>query len=74
MRPAFIHRDGYNASPKEGQGKSWEIRLTINKAVQFSVLFIFGSVGIVAGFFPIFWFNAMLLFSGGFFVRRRKMK
>lgn len=59
----------YNASPKERTGEVLGIRLTVNKIVQFSVPIIFGSVGAIVGFFPVFWANALLLFSGGLFSR-----
>lgn len=57
----------YNASPKGRTGEVLGIRLTVNKIIQFSVPIIFGSVGVIVGFFPVFWSNALFLFTGGFF-------
>lgn len=55
----------YNASPIGHSGEVLGIRLTVNKAVQFTVPIVFGSISFL-GFFPIFWFNtALLFFSGG---------
>lgn len=57
----------YNASPNGRTGEVLGIRLTVNKIVQFFVPIIFGSVGAMVGFFPVFWSNALFLFSGGLF-------
>ncbi len=57
----------YNASPKGRTGEVLGIRLTVNKIVQFFVPILFGSVGAIVGFFPVFWSNALLLFTGGIF-------
>lgn len=55
----------YSRSPKGRTGEVLGIRLTVNKSVQFLVPIVFGSLGSVLGFFPIFWSNAVvLLFSG----------
>lgn len=55
----------YNHSPIGRTGEVLGIRLTVNKTVQFLVPIVFGSVGSLLGFFPIFWSNAVLLgFSG----------
>jgi MFS family permease len=62
----------YNASPTGHTGEVLGIRLTVNKAVQFAVPIIFGSISFV-GFFPIFWLNTVLLvFSGGNLLRKEK--
>ncbi|MGN7476998.1 MFS transporter [Solibacillus silvestris] len=50
----------YNASPSGHTGEVLGIRLTVNKAVQFAVPIVFGSISFV-GFFPIFWMNSILL-------------
>ena len=57
----------YNASPEGRTGEVLGVRLTVNKIVQFFVPIIFGSVGAMVGFFPVFWSNSLLLFSGGLF-------
>ena len=54
----------YDSSPPGHSGEVLGIRLTVNKAVQFSVPIIFGSLNIL-GFFLIFWFNTVLLLSSG---------
>lgn len=54
----------YNASPAGHSGEVLGIRLTVNKAVQFAVPIIFGGISFL-GFFPIFWFNSVLLFFSG---------
>jgi MFS family permease len=55
----------YSKSPKGRSGEVLGIRLMINKSVQFFVPILFGSLGSIIGFFPIFWSNAALfLFSG----------
>ncbi len=64
----------YNASPAGRTGEVLGIRLTVNKIVQFSIPIIFGMVGTVVGFFPVFWFNAMLFFSGGSFILYHRRK
>lgn len=55
----------YNSSPRGKTGEVLGIRLMINKTVQFLVPIVFGSIGTLVGFFPIFWSNAILLFIGG---------
>lgn len=54
----------YNYSPVGQTGEVLGIRLTVNKAVQFAVPIVFGSVSFL-GFFLIFWFNTALLSLGG---------
>lgn len=57
----------YNRSPTGRTGEVLGVRLTVNKIVLFTVPVIFGSLGTVLGFIPIFWSNAILLFLGGYF-------
>ncbi|MGM9944145.1 MAG: MFS transporter [Lysinibacillus sp.] len=54
----------YDYSPAGHSGEVLGTRLTINKAVQFSVPIIFGGLHFL-GFFLIFWFNTALLGVGG---------
>lgn len=54
----------YDYSPAGHSGEVLGIRLTVNKAVQFSVPIIFGGLYFL-GFFLIFWFNTILLGAGG---------
>jgi len=57
----------YDSSPTGHTGEVLGIRLTVNKAVQFSVPIIFGSLSFL-GFFSIFWFNTILLLLSGCFL------
>ncbi|WP_342558450.1 MFS transporter [Metasolibacillus sp. FSL K6-0083] len=54
----------YNSAPAGHTGEVLGIRLTVNKAVQFAVPIIFGSINFL-GFFPIFWMNTLLLLFSG---------
>lgn len=62
----------YSASPPGRTGEVLGVRLTVNKAVQFLVPVIFGSVGTLAGAFPIFWSNALMMFTGGIYMTRNR--
>jgi MFS family permease len=64
----------YNRSPKGRTGEVLGIRLTVNKTVQFLVPILFGSVGSVLGFFPVFWSNAFLLFFSGYSLFEKRSK
>ncbi|WP_134700809.1 MFS transporter [Ammoniphilus sp. YIM 78166] len=61
----------YNQSPQGRTGEVLGIRLTINKVVQFCVPILFGSIGSVVGFIPIYWSSALLLGLSGFSNFRR---
>jgi MFS family permease len=62
----------YNASPQGRTGEVLGLRLTVNKIVQFMVPILFGSVGSIVGAFPIFWVNAFILLTGGFWISRNE--
>ncbi|MEH7418516.1 MFS transporter [Neobacillus drentensis] len=62
----------YNRSPKGRTGEVLGIRLTVNKSVQFLVPILFGSIGSVLGFFPVFWSNAFLLLFSGYSLFEKK--
>ncbi|MGG1399010.1 MFS transporter [Bacillus salipaludis] len=62
----------YNHSPKGRTGEVLGIRLTVNKTVQFLVPILFGSVGSLLGFFPVFWSNAALLLFSGYSLIEKK--
>ncbi|RAS86612.1 hypothetical protein A3863_17590 [Priestia endophytica] len=64
----------YSHSPQGRTGEVLGIRLTINKSVQFLVPIIFGSLGSLLGFFPVFWSNAALLLFSGYSLFERKNK
>ncbi|WP_160719454.1 MFS transporter [Bacillus sp. USDA818B3_A] len=62
----------YNRSPQGRTGEVLGIRLTVNKTVQFLVPILFGSVGSLLGFFPVFWSNAVLLLVSGYSLYEKK--
>jgi MFS family permease len=62
----------YNRSPKGRTGEVLGIRLTVNKTVQFLVPILFGSLGSLLGFFPVFWSNAALLLFSGYSLIEKK--
>jgi MFS family permease len=64
----------YNRSPNGRTGEVLGIRLTVNKTVQFLVPILFGSVGSLFGFFPVFWSNAFLLLFSGFSLIEKQPK
>jgi len=55
----------YTHSPKGRSGEALGLRATVNNATHIIVPLIFGSIGTVMGFAPVFWMNAMLLAGGG---------
>jgi len=55
----------YAHSPKNRSGEALGLRLTVNNATHIVVPLIFGSIGTVLGFAPVFWMNALLLAGGG---------
>jgi predicted MFS family arabinose efflux permease len=55
----------YNRSPQGRSGETLGLRITTNKIIQLTVPLVFGSIGSVFGFFPVFWSNALLLVCGG---------
>ena len=62
----------YAVSPARHTGEVLGLRLTVNKAVQFTVPLLFGSISFL-GVLPIFWLNGMLLlFSGGTLLKKYK--
>lgn len=65
----------YNSSPKGRTGEVLGLRLMINNIVQFLVPIIFGSIGLIISFFPIFLANAFLFLTSGFSImfERKKM-
>lgn len=62
----------YNRSPKGRTGEVLGIRLTLNKTVQFLIPILFGSLGSMVGFFPVFWSNAVLLLCSGYSLIEKK--
>ncbi len=56
----------YNQSPVGRAGEALGLRVTVHKFTQIIVPVAFGSLGTVAGVFPVFWANALLLLVGGY--------
>ena len=64
----------YNLAPVGRSGEALGMRITVNKFIQISVPIIFGSIGNLFGFFPVFWANAVLLMGSGYSGRMAKNK
>ena len=62
----------YAVSLARHTGEVLGLRLTVNKAVQFSVPLLFGGISFLGGL-PIFWMNGLLLlFRGGTLLNKYK--
>ena len=61
-----------NFSSKERHGEVLGMRLTLNKGSQFAAPFLFGAIGGIAGFVPIFIVNGLILFAGAFGTRMKE--
>ena len=61
----------YDRAPAGRAGEALGLRLTVNKATQFGVPLIFGSLGSFFGVYPVFWANAVLLAASGVHALRR---
>lgn len=55
----------YNHAPPGRSGEALGLRLTANKFTQLLVPLAFGSISTALGVAPVFWANALFLFSGG---------
>ena len=65
----------YNQSPAGRAGEALGLRVTVHKLTQIVVPVAFGTLGTVAGFFPVFWANALLLLAGGYLsAEKRKQR
>jgi MFS family permease len=60
----------YNASPKGRAGEAAGMRITVNQVTHFVIPLVFGGLGSVAGYAPVFFTNAACLAIGGFISRR----
>ncbi len=60
----------YNASPKGRAGEAAGMRITVNQVTHFVIPLVFGGLGSVAGYAPVFFTNAACLAVGGFISRR----
>ncbi|MEC1524633.1 hypothetical protein P9D43_21750 [Neobacillus niacini] len=58
----------------EGQGEVLGLRLTINRASQFSAPFVFGGIGTATGVGSLFFFIGTIIFTGTFFTRIKEDK
>lgn len=64
----------YSASPPGRAAEATGMRLTVNQVMHVSIPLVFGAVGSVAGFAPVFFTNAGLLALGGWLSRRAQAK
>jgi len=60
----------FNASPKGRAGEATGMRITVNQVTHFVIPLLFGSLGSVAGYAPVFLTNAGFLAIGGWISRR----
>jgi MFS family permease len=56
-------------SPEGRQGEVLGMRLTFNRASQFTAPILFGGIGGLLGLFPIFWVSGGILLLGAYFTR-----
>jgi MFS family permease len=55
----------YSNAVEGRSGEAMGLRVTVNHTTRVIVPILFGSLGSAFGLFPVFWSNALLLFSGG---------
>lgn len=60
----------YNASPKGRAGEATGMRITVNQVAHFVIPLVFGGLGSVAGYAPVFLTNAGFLVAGGYMSQR----
>jgi len=60
----------YALSPQGRVAESTGLRVMVNNFVHMLIPIVFGSVGTVFGFFPVFLSNSAMLVAGGFLMRR----
>jgi cyanate permease len=60
----------YALSPQGRVAESTGLRVTVNNFAHMVIPLVFGSVGTVFGFFPVFVSNSAMLVAGGFLMRR----
>lgn len=61
----------YAASPRGRAAEATGMRLTVNQVMHVAIPLVFGALGSVAGFAPVFFTNAGLLALGGYLSRRQ---
>lgn len=64
----------YNASPKGRAGEAAGMRITVNQVAHFVIPLVFGGLGSVAGYAPVFLTNAGFLVAGGYMSQRNHPK
>ena len=64
----------YNATPKGRAGEAAGMRITVNQIGHFVIPLVFGALGSVAGFAPVFLANAAFLVAGGYMSQRNHPK
>jgi MFS family permease len=64
----------YALSPQGRVAESTGLRVMVNNFVHMLIPIVFGSVGTVFGFFPVFLSNSAMLVTGGFMMRRNSVK
>lgn len=60
----------YALSPRERVSESTGLRVTVNNFAHLMIPLLFGSIGTVFGYFPVFISNAAMLVAGGLLMRR----
>jgi MFS family permease len=56
----------YNASPKGRAGEATGMRITVNQVAHFVIPLVFGGLGSIVGYAPVFLTNAGLMVVGGY--------
>lgn len=64
----------YNATPKGRVGEAAGMRITVNQIGHIVIPLVFGALGSVAGFAPVFLANAAFLVAGGYMSQRNHPK
>ncbi|MES2563569.1 MAG: MFS transporter, partial [Pseudomonadota bacterium] len=64
----------YNATPTGRAGEAAGMRITVNQIGHFVIPLVFGALGSVAGFAPVFLANAAFLVAGGYVSQRNHPK
>jgi MFS family permease len=60
----------FNASPKGRAGEATGMRITVNQVAHFIIPLVFGGLGSVVGYAPVFLTNAGLMVVGGYMSHR----
>jgi MFS family permease len=60
----------YALSPRERVSEASGLRVTVNNFAHLVMPLLFGSIGTVFGYFPVFISNSVMLVAGGLLMRR----